>query len=144
MLFVVCFRVTSEEVGLHVFIFLLLQRARNTLRTEDSEGEGLQANGVLKDISKPLDNVEVEFAATLFRQYAPGVKLPAMVKLLDIVKVDGVLNSTASPDKLSRRLAWALQQSATQFVANQLQGSELHVGGQLAGISDSLQVDTNV
>ncbi|CAM6083052.1 unnamed protein product [Calypogeia fissa] len=128
-------RVTSEEVGLHVFVFLLLQKARDSVRIDDSEPEGMLENGEPKDSSEPLDSVVLDFAATLFRQYSPGIKLPAMVRLLDISRVE----STVSPDEWSRRQAWALQQLATQFVANQLQGSEFRVGGQLAASSETLQ-----
>lgn len=107
------FRVTAVEESLHIFVYLLLRQA--TVH----------------------DSLQMEFGATLCRHYSLDARLPAMVKLLSMVKVD---NRMASSEKSSVKKSWSIQQSATKFVANQLRSSEGHAD---ADISEVLQVTRN-
>ncbi|BBM97494.1 U3 small nucleolar RNA-associated protein 10 [Marchantia polymorpha subsp. ruderalis] len=102
-------RVTAVEESLHIFVYLLLRQA--TVH----------------------DSLQMEFGATLCRHYSLDARLPAMVKLLSMVKVD---NRMASSEKSSVKKSWSIQQSATKFVANQLRSSEGHAD---ADISEVLQ-----
>lgn len=117
ILFLPC-RVTTENVGLHIFLWLLVQSFTNTCIDKAPE------NGDL--VEDDLGGWQLEFAAELCEQYPSAIQLPAFVKLLAKSRgTDTASNSKEITSQAKAREFWSMQRLIIRFVTRQLRASEM-------------------